>query len=1182
MSEQPGKPDPQDERERNRLRFRRLTGDELPADGTADPVESWPKPLAESSAAEDSTAGEPPAKAEPRLAESEVPATDAPPPIEEVDPREGDTGPLNLSKPPAPPPPFGSSMKTPPPGASAGRSRPQPPAQSPTQPPSSARLPRHVNQVDVDATRVSPAAYTPPQGLAPHQRPAPNPVDPNRTNRATVSGSTPHRPPARPPAQPPPPPQRPYQAAGPTQVNRSPVRPADRTPVRRPPVSRPTVPSRVVLRRRPFNWNSAFGCLLRTAFLGLSVVILVAVCVLSVMFVEYYRIASTLPSIADLRQRASQFETTRILDRNGDLLYEILDPNAGRRTYIPIAKISPYLVAGTIATEDKGFYDHPGFDVTAIVRAFWQNYQTGSTVSGASTITQQLARALLFTPEERSEQTYNRKLREAILAAEITRRYTKDDILELYLNENYYGNLAYGVEAASETYFGVSAEKLDLAQASFLAGLPQAPAVYDVYTNPEATFARQKDVLALMYEASREQNCIRVSNSPQKICIDPVAVTQAAQELRNYQFNSPDVKIRYPHWVNYIRSLLEAQYDPQTIYRAGFTVYTTLDPELQDFAQSAVSQQVAKMKGQNADSGALVAIQPSTGEILAMVGSADFYNEAISGQVNMAVSPRQPGSSIKPLTYLAAFEKGWTPATLIWDVPSEFPPSGRPDDLRPPYVPANYDGAFHGPVTARFALANSYNIPAVKTLSYVGIYDDPSTPGEDGLLAFARRMGITTLTRPDYGLSLTLGGGEVSLLELAGAYSIIANRGMRVPLTAITKITDYQGTLKFERPPQPGEQTVRPELAYLITSIISDNSARRAAFGPNSVLELPFQAAVKTGTTNDFRDNWTIGFTPDLVVGVWVGNPDYTPMKNTTGLSGAAPIWSSVMQNAIQKLTGGNPAGFTPPAGVNQQVICAISGTAPSQWCPQQRSEVFAIDRPPLPASQDLWQKASIDTWTGLLASPACSNFVEDQLVLNVTDQFARKWIRQNPQGKAWADQMGFQTPARFAPTRECKSDDPHPSLEFAYPRDRDTISASPLDIYIQADAQGGFDFWQLDYALGENPVEWQPLARGRNGFEQPAVAYSWDLIGMPSSVVTLRLYLKGPDNAYAERQIRIGLQVPTPTPTVTPTPTDTPTPPPTETPTPTNTLEPSLTPSPSETSMFPPLPTLFFPFPFP
>ncbi len=293
---------------------------------------------------------------------------------------------------------------------------------------------------------------------------------------------------------------------------------------------------------------------------------------------EYYNIAATLPSVEDLQQRASTFETTRIFDRNGNLLYEILDPSAGRRTFITLDKISPYLVAATIATEDKSFYSHPGFDWTAIARAFWQNFRGGETVSGASTITQQLARGLLFSPEERTEQSYMRKVREALLAAEITRRYTKDQILELYLNEFYYGNLAYGVEAASETYFDITADKLDLAQASFLAGLPQAPSIYDVYQDREAVRERQKQVLTLMYEASNEQGCIFVSNSPQRICVDAPAAIEAYTALENYQFNPPDVLIKYPHWVNYVRSILEAQFDVQTIYRSGFSVYTTLDP----------------------------------------------------------------------------------------------------------------------------------------------------------------------------------------------------------------------------------------------------------------------------------------------------------------------------------------------------------------------------------------------------------------------------------------------------------------------------------------------------------------------------------------------------------------------------------------------------------------------------
>ena len=868
--------------------------------------------------------------------------------------------------------------------------------------------------------------------------------------------------------------------------------------------------------------------------------------------------------MAELRQKASTFETTRILDRNGDLLYEILDPSAGRRTYVALDKISPYLVAATIATEDKEYYNHPGFDAFAIARAFIQNYTSGETVSGASTITQQLARNLLFTPEERARRTYDRKIREAVLAAEITRIYSKDEILELYLNENYYGNLAYGVEAAAETYFGISADKLTLAQAAFLAGLPQAPAVYDVYTNRDLTFKRLEDVLVLMYEASQESGCIYVSNSPQRVCMDPVTATQAANELKNYEFHTPYVEIRYPHWVNYVRSLLEKQFDPQTIYRSGFTVYTTLDPQMQDAAEQMVKEQVDKLAGQNAKDGALIAMLPNTGEILAMVGSADFYNEAISGQVNMALSPRQPGSSIKPLTYAAAFEKGWTPATLIWDVPSEFTPSGRADDPGPTYKPVNYDGRFHGPVLARTALGSSYNVPAVKALNYVGIYDDPATPQEDGFIPFARRMGITTLTRPDYGLSLTLGGGDVTLLELTGAYAAFANNGKRIPPVAITRIVDHTGSLVYEYQQPPGEQVVRPEHAYLITSILSDNQARSPAFGPNSVLRLPFPAAVKTGTTNDFRDNWTLGYTPDLAVGVWVGNADYTPMVDSSGVTGAAPIWNQFMQAAMQQLNGGNPTPFSRPGGVVEKVICAISGTEPSEWCREQTSEIFAADQPPLPKEEDLWQKSLIDTWTGLKASAACPDFTDEAFTLNVQDEWGRKWIKNDRAGKNWAEELGFDDPVRFSPTRECKADDPRPRLAFTAPSEGSTVSSSPLELFGLADATRNFKSVRLEFGRGDDPVEWELLAEGDDPLTEVEKLYTWELLNFEAGVVTVRLYMESTEDTYAEKVLHLNIQVPTPTPTptLTPTPTYTPTP----------TLEPTLTPTPtpSETPHLP------------
>jgi penicillin-binding protein 1C len=818
------------------------------------------------------------------------------------------------------------------------------------------------------------------------------------------------------------------------------------------------------------------GCLFRGAFWGIFIIVFVALCVVSLLFFQYYKIASELPDIQDLKQQASQFETTRILDRDGNVLYEILDPTAGRRTYVHLEKISPYLVAATVATEDKGFYSHPGFDLMAIMRAFLQNYQGGGIESGASTITQQLARTLLFSPQERVEQTYSRKIREAILAAEITRRYSKDEILELYLNEIYYGNLAYGIEAAAETYFGTTADKLTLGQAAFLAGLPQAPSIYDVYTNPDVVFERLEDVLVLMYQASQEQGCIYVSNNQQRVCLDPIAITKAAEEIKNAEFKSADIHIRYPHWVNYVRALLEAQYDPQTIYRSGFSVYTTLDPGLQDLAESVVAEQVEALADHRATGGALVAIRPTTGEILAMVGSPDFYSEANSGQVNMAVSPRQPGSAIKPLTYLAAFEKGWTPATLLWDVPSEFSPSGVPDDPSPAYIPVNYDDRFHGPVTVRSALASSYNIPAVKALDFVGIYDNSETGMEDGLVAFARRLGISTLTRPDYGLSLTLGGGEVTLLELTNAYSTMANGGRSIPPVAITKILDHNGGVVYDHLPTAGEQVIRPEHAFLISDILSDNRARTPAFGSDSVLNLPFQAAAKTGTTNDFRDNWTIGYTPDLAVGVWVGNANYTPMQNTSGLSGAGPIWSNYMKAAIQRVTGGNPSPFIRPPGVVEKVICAISGSEPSQWCTEQRSELFAADQPPLPKQEDLWKKQLLDSWTGLKASVECSDFTKDVFVLNVKDPWARKWINKDPKGKAWAEGIGFSKPVAFSPNRECRLDDPRPVLEFISPRDNETIRDGPLEIFVQADSTAWFDYVRLDYGLGADPSEWHML----------------------------------------------------------------------------------------------------------
>ncbi len=1004
-------------------------------------------------------------------------------------------------------------------------------------------LPKTTSQTDPNAIRVVSSAYQ-------VQQPVPHPLP------ASYS-AVPHR------KGVPPAPSQPVSASQAARTNNSQTDGAEKQP----PVSQAAAAKRYVQRpaavkQKPPKKKKSLGCFWQFVLIGMFILAGIALAVASYGVYRYYQVASSLPDVATLRERTSQFETTRILDRNGNLLYEVLDPNAGRRTYVPLNRISPNLIAATIATEDKDFYNNPGFDIFGIARALWQNYTSGEVVSGASTITQQLARMVLMTQEERFEISTDRKAREIILAAEITRRYSKDEILELYLNEIYYSNLAYGIEAAAETYFNTSAANLTVGQSAFLAGLPQGPGIYDIYNNREVTLDRSKQVLVLMYTLSSERDCIDVDSLDTQVCLDATDATLAYEEIESYPFEQSATTIKYPHWVFFIRSLLEAQYDPQTIYRSGFTIYTTLDPDLQEYAQQIVTNQVSQLAENNATNGALVAIKPGTGEILAMVGSPDFYNEAISGQVNMAVSPRQPGSAIKPLTYVAAFEKGWTPATLIWDVPTDFPPSGDPNDTMPPYQPVNYNGQFNGPVTVRTALANSLNIPAVKALQYVGIYDNPNTEAEDGFINFAERMGITTLTRDDYGLSLTLGGGDVSLLELTGAFGVFANSGQRVAPIAIARVLDSDGNEIYAYTPQSGEQVIRSEHAYLISDILSDNNARAMMFGTNSVLNLPFRVAAKTGTTNDFRDNWTIGYTPDLVVGVWVGNADYTPMQNTTGLTGAAPIWSEVMQYGITRLTGGTVTQFYRPNTIVDRVICSVSGAEPSERCPSQRSESFAVDQLPLPKEEDLWQNVMVDTWTGLLASPYCSDFTDDKLAINVTDPFAIRWLKQNDQGISWAEQNGFEQPFFFKPERECKEGDSRPRIEFAGISNNQTIESSPLDIYALISADQNYRGYRLEYGTGEDPETWKLLKDGNEQFVQPGLVYSWDISKVKAHTITLRIYVESSIQTYAERRITLKLQLPTPTPTETSIPTETPTP----TLTPTETPEPSQTPTPTQT----------------
>lgn len=656
----------------------------------------------------------------------------------------------------------------------------------------------------------------------------------------------------------------------------------------------------------------------------------------------------TLPDVNQLYRRA-QTPSTRILDRHGRLLYEIFDPRSlsgGRHTPIALEGIPLRLRQATIAVEDAGFYAHPGVDLAGVLRALWINLQGGEALAGGSTITQQLARMLLLDPDERNQRTLLRKLRESLLAWQITQRYSKDEVLALYLNQTYYGNLAYGVEAAARAYFGKSVSELDLAECALLAGLPQSPVAYDPFNDPALAKRRQLIVLDLMVKHGM------IGED------EALAAKQARLSYAPAPFD-----IRAPHFVAYVRRWLEREFGADAVVRGGLVVTTTLDLALNDAAQDIIRAHLRRLEnladrpglGHNANNAALVALDPRTGEILAMVGSPNYFDARISGAVNAAVALRQPGSAIKPITYAAAFARGaLTAATPIYDVRTAFPTR---EGL--PYVPVNYDRRHYGPISARQALATSNNTAAVSVLQRIGIA---------AMLDQAHAMGVRSFKDPDrYGLALTLGGGEVRLLELAAAYGVFANEGRAVDPHAVVAVTTADGRSLFKRPAQvAGRSVLDARVAWLISDILADNAARAPAFGESSVLKLSRPAAVKTGTTTDFRDNWTVGYTPQIVAGVWVGNADGQPMQRISGVTGAGPIWHDFMEIAHRALP---VRWFERPPGLARVEVCALSGMLPSPDCPQTRAEWFLEGTQP--TQPDTWhRRVPVDGLTGRLPSP--------------------------------------------------------------------------------------------------------------------------------------------------------------------------------------------------------------------
>jgi penicillin-binding protein 1C len=652
-----------------------------------------------------------------------------------------------------------------------------------------------------------------------------------------------------------------------------------------------------------------------------------------------------LPSINSLPE-TYMTPSVRITDRNGRLLYEILPEVGGRNTVLSMENIPQCLKDATIAVEDKNFDTNPGVDITGIARALWINLRGGETLAGGSTITQQVARNLLLSQDERIERTLRRKLREALLAWQMTQKLSKEEILALYLNQINYGGMAYGVEAASQTYFGKPASELLLPECALIAGLPQAPGVYNPFTNPDLAKQRQVIVLGLMEKQGYITHEERVE-----------------AELTPMSYNPAPYPIEAPHFVWIIKDQIDKLILEGTLNsRQSLIVRTTLDMDTQHLAEQTLKRHIEEFKqidsaiSHNVNNAALVVLDPQNGEILALVGSADYFDESIDGALNMATSPRQTGSAFKPFIYALGLDPArpnpWTPATSILDVSTTFlTHDGRP------YTPVNYDSREHGPVSVREALGSSLNIPAVKTLQAVGI---------ENTVNLAHRLGITSLSEAgQYDLSLALGGGQISLLQLSTAYAALANKGYYTGNTSILDIHDADGNLLYTQDRNPPLQIFDPRVAWLISDILSDDSARSIGFGPNSTLKLDRTAAVKTGTTTNFHDNWTIGYSPDLLVGVWVGNSGYQAMHNVTGLTGAAPIWHEVMRGLLQ----GNPDHpFERPDGLTQIEICDLSGLLPTSACQHTHREWFIAGTEPS-QTDSYYQQVWIDPLTNSIAN---------------------------------------------------------------------------------------------------------------------------------------------------------------------------------------------------------------------
>ncbi|MBN1953922.1 MAG: transglycosylase domain-containing protein [Anaerolineae bacterium] len=851
----------------------------------------------------------------------------------------------------------------------------------------------------------------------------------------------------------------------------------------------------------------------------------------------YAYFAQDLPEPEQIEFVEENFETTHIYDRTGQvLLWEVIDPNAGDRVWAPLEEIPEHMICATIAIEDRTYWENPGVDPRGITRALISNLR-GEQIQGGSSITQQLIKNVLIDPADRivsvegpEFQDYARKIREWILAVEITRRYDKEQILEWYLNTNSYGGMAYGIESAAQIYFGKPASELSLSEAATLAAIPQYPWM-NPFHNPVAARERQNLVLDQMVL----QGCITEAEAE-------------AAKVEPWQLASPTEQFDFlaPHFSVYVRNELEEMFGPELVNRGGLRVYTTLDYDLQLQAECAAQTHVRRLSGEGdqevldeaiaagceaarflpplrasdvgfdhqVSNAAVVVIRPGTGEILTMVGSLDYWDESIDGHFNAALGLRQPGSSFKPFTYVTLLSQGYNAAHLFWDVRTAFEQPGQA-----PYVPENYDRDYHGPQRLRLALARSYNVPAVAALQLAGV---------DNTIRMAHRMGINSLDRglEFYGLSLTLGGGEVRLLDLTYANTVYANGGVMIgqPIpteqrlqgyreldpVAVLRVENRNGNVLYEYT-EPQQQVIfEPPLAYLITNILSDRRARWEAFGSPNPLELSQDrpAAAKTGSTNDWRDAWTVGFTPQIVTGVWVGNSNNSEMENLPGSKGAAPIWHAVMEYALQ---GEEIVPFTRPDGLEEHSVCAVSGLLPTAHCPTV-TELFIPGTAPTERC-DIHQTFSVNRETGRLCTVYTPPELCEEQVFAVYPREAADWLASLPEeDRPATPPTEYDTVYGPSPV--------NPEVAITQPTPYAYISSGPIEII--GNARGGsFAFYRLAFGEGLNPSEWIQIGPDHGNQVENNVLEYWDLTGL-DGLYSLQLTVVNHDLSLRQATIQV------------------------------------------------------------